>query len=307
MMAAPCKGEENQMPAVRLLNKKRLITLLFIPVAGLLFWLAGLLLTHLTVQQTCNKYAGRIQGITETVHGTLARLALLPATIALDPSVVGTAFAKAVENNPLYITVGLSDAEGSSVFSTYRQKNGTSLSDRRYFRETVQRKSFSAGEFVLGKMSGLGVFHFSLPVMDSLCTLTGTINIAINLQYLGQMLALNELPQGTNLYLVDYRGVILSTNQSPVRRLGDQLSNSDVEWLQGIDRISGGFTKINGSTVYRCGKPLLLEDGTRYAYLMLTQDSFPYIKRSMLLFELLLVLLGVVIFARAVMKKRQAN
>lgn len=274
---------------------------------GLIFWTAALIVSQFKTGQACELYAARIQAITETVHSTLARLAALPETIAIDPAGIAKPFAQAVEGNPLYITVGLSDADGASIFSTYRQAKNTSLQDRRYFQETLKRRSFVAGEFVLGKMSGLGVFHFSMPVVDQQGVMTGTINIAVNLKHLAQALRLDQVPQGATLHLVDHRGILLCTSQEPERHPGDSLPDADFSWLRGLKAPGGAFITQEGKRNYRYGKPLLLADGTPYAYLMLTMDTSYHTGRALLLFELLLLAAGAVFLVRLLMRKNQVK
>jgi hypothetical protein len=287
------------------LGRRLVIALLATAVIGAVCWAGALYLTRSAAERLCEQYAERVQAVTTTVHRDLARLAAQPATIAVDAAGVGPAFVATVESNPLYITVGLSDADGNSIFSTYRQKPGTSLRDRRYFQQTLQRKSFAAGEFVLGKMSGLGVFHFSLPVNDLQGQMTGTINIAVNLQNLEQILALNELPKGAVLHLVDHRGAILSTNQEPLRRLGHTFSDAGLERLKNSGTMRGGFADSDKGTRYHCGRSLLLPDGTPYAYLLISLDTAGYKQRALLLFELLLTVAGAFFLLRVMQQKKK--
>ncbi|NJD38228.1 MAG: hypothetical protein FIA89_07875 [Geobacter sp.] len=103
------------------LGRRLVIALLATAVIGAVCWAGALYLTRSAAERLCEQYAERVQAVTTTVHRDLARLAAQPATIAVDAAGVGPAFVATVESNPLYITVGLSDADGNSIFSTYRQ------------------------------------------------------------------------------------------------------------------------------------------------------------------------------------------
>ncbi|MDD5168468.1 MAG: hypothetical protein PHN75_06595 [Syntrophales bacterium] len=49
------------------------------------------------------------------------------------------------------------------------------LKDRKYFREVLTTRQFSAGEFVTGRTTGRPVFHFAYPLLDE----DGTVKAVI--------------------------------------------------------------------------------------------------------------------------------
>lgn len=129
---------------------------------------------------------------------------------------------------PDYANFGLIEKDGTVFCSALPLSGPVSLDDRSYFRRTVQSKSFSVGEFQVGRLTGEPGLNFGYPVMDSKGALQRVIFASLKLSHLSEALEAIRLPAGGTLLVVDRNGTVLARQPNPEEWLGKNLKSAPV-------------------------------------------------------------------------------
>ncbi|MBI3391921.1 MAG: PAS domain S-box protein [Nitrospirae bacterium] len=114
--------------------------------------------------------------------------------------------------DPRYANLGAAGASGRVFCSAQPLAGPVTAADRTYFREAMKTGGFTAGEFQVGRITGLPVFVFGYPITDKDGRPQGAVFAALDLDWLNRHLAglSHPLGLGTTLALVDRSGTILA-------------------------------------------------------------------------------------------------
>ncbi|MBF0529279.1 MAG: cache domain-containing protein, partial [Deltaproteobacteria bacterium] len=108
--------------------------------------------------------------------------------------------------NPIYANFLLIDLNGLQVASSVPPPGQVILSDRKYFKESVQNQRFSAGEWVMGRTLMTPAIHFAAPVFDEANSLIGVLATAVPLDKYDSLLSQVSLPSGSRVITIDHQG-----------------------------------------------------------------------------------------------------
>ncbi|MFC5302810.1 response regulator [Azospira restricta] len=212
---------------------------------------------HVTEEQS------RLIAQSRLLLGILSRLPIV-RDAATDPE-CGRTLNTIRRDNPMYGNIGVVDAEGTMLCSALGFKAGMNVADRSWFRRALDSRGFAAGDYLIGRLSGLPSLTLSLPVLDDTGTTRKVLFAALDLSWLSRLADSVPLPPGTAIAVVDSDGVILSRHPDPQR----EWTGRKVPYEPAIDRIVGagcrGFaelTGIDGVVRLNAVEPLrLFEDG----------------------------------------------
>ena len=112
--------------------------------------------------------------------------------------------------HPRYLNLGVIALDGSVPCSALPLKGGVDLSDRSYFRRALERDDFAVGDYQVGRITGKPSVNFGYPVTDKAGKTQSVIFSALDLGWLGQLLAEQPLPPGSVVVLSDSKGTVLS-------------------------------------------------------------------------------------------------
>lgn len=112
--------------------------------------------------------------------------------------------------HPRYLNLGVIALGGSVPCSALPLKGGVDLSDRSYFRRALQREDFAVGDYQIGRITGKPSVNFGYPVTDNAGATQSVIFSALDLDWLGRLLAEQSLPPGSVVVLFDSQGTVLS-------------------------------------------------------------------------------------------------
>ena len=98
----------------------------------------------------------------------LATLSQLPQLRALDAEACNEIFRELKDLNPSYSIIAAVTPDGNMFACSAPFKPGTvDLSDRKHVKDALKAQRFSAGEYIVGKVSQVPSINYSHPVLDA--------------------------------------------------------------------------------------------------------------------------------------------
>ena len=153
--------------------------------------------------------AGDMVNTVSSTRQLLTTLSALPQVRNLDARTCNNLFREIQRSDTRYLNLQLFRPTGESVASVVPPPPGLNVSDRKYFRDAVRRRTFSAGEFIVGRTANRPTFNFALPVMGDRGELLGVVQAAVNLERVNDIFDKSHFPAGSALVLLDGSGTIL--------------------------------------------------------------------------------------------------
>ena len=235
-----------------------LVLLAVIPAFGLIFyeaWEERLRAAADAKEKALNLTRSVLQEQRQFVGKTrrfLTHLAQLPEIKSADPTVCSAFVAGRLAESSEYANLGVISSDGNLICSALPFKGPINVSDRLYFRRTVETQDFSIGEYQIGRVTKKATLNFGYPVLDDKGKFRGVVFAGLDLAWLSHLVAQAQLPPGSVLTVVDQKGTILARSresetwaektmpQAPlVKAILTEKSQSTVEvpGLDGIDRL----------------------------------------------------------------------
>ncbi len=139
-------------------------------------------------------------------------------------------FRNLLQVHPIYANIGAIDSEGYLFASALPFTNRLYLGDRSYFQLAHDTGRFALGEFQTGRITGKSSLNMANPILgrDS-DRFYGVVFVALDLNWLNQMAARAELPDGSTLTAIDRNGTILvrySVPESAKNWVGESMTNN---------------------------------------------------------------------------------
>lgn len=179
-----------------------------------------------------------IDRIAEGAEGVLVALAEIPQIRNADkePGACNALLSRIRANYQSYLALIVADLSGSVACSSIGP--GPGIADRLYFRNAVERREFSTGEFVQGRGTHKAGFHFSYPLRNDAGQVTGVIAAALDLDWFAARMAA-RLPSGASLLVADVNGTVLvglpNNHEKQGHKLPDTLRDAFSANVAGVD------------------------------------------------------------------------
>ncbi|MGP8104839.1 MAG: diguanylate cyclase [Desulfobaccales bacterium] len=144
---------------------------------------------------------------TKTMLSTLAQL---PEVQNLEAPACNRIFAELYRLYPFYASILAMTPDGY-VFAAHSpfDPGKVNQSDRKYFRDAVSSLDFSAGEYIIGRVSKTTSFNYSVPVLNANKKLVAVLTAGLNVHKFGQFISAVNLPEGSVVAFTDYKGIRL--------------------------------------------------------------------------------------------------
>lgn len=153
----------------------------------------------------------------------LTHLAQLPEIKSADPTVCSAFVAGRLAESSEYANLGVISSAGNLMCSALPFKGPINVSDRIYFRRTVETQDFSIGEYQVGRVTKKATLNFGYPVLDDKGKFRGVVFAGLDLAWLSHLIAQAQLPPGSVLTVVDQKGTILARSREAETWVGKAL------------------------------------------------------------------------------------
>lgn len=134
-------------------------------------------------------------------------------------------FAQITENR-IYTGTAVINAKGDIWCSTLPlPETQVNVSDRAYFKKVMETKTFTIGEYQIGRLSGIPGIPLVYPMLDRNGEVTGMVAAQINAHELVNYFSADKLKDGFVFLLLDRNGALLARLPTNKEFIGKQLSD----------------------------------------------------------------------------------
>lgn len=176
-------------------------------------------------------------------------LAGMEVVRALEPAGCNRLLAALRPAFPAYAGFGAVRPDGKLVCASFPFSGPVSAADRQFFRETVERRRFTVGEYVLGKVSGEPLLNLGQPVQGESGDLLAVVFVSLDLRWLGRIAREARLPEGSRVLVHDRSGVVLARHPDPEGWVGRGITQHPAARaaLAGPGAGSGRYVGMDGT------------------------------------------------------------
>ena len=185
------------------------VLLVALPVVALLWWSAERLQvavrqdTVAHAQAMADGVARRHAQLVAEVRSVLTVTAQLPRLV--DEPVYCTALMqRLLTSDQALANLGVIGVDGRVLCSALPFREGLNLGDRSYFRRALETRSFAAGTYQIGRITGVPGINFGFPVTGANGEVVAVVFAAIGSRWLAELVDSSTLPGGATLVLLDH-------------------------------------------------------------------------------------------------------
>jgi PAS domain S-box-containing protein len=176
--------------------------------------------------------------------------------LAETPEVTGNDFAgcsdflrRFAERNKLYVDLGVADSNGNILCRA--EESGAAnenLARTSHFRGAMTARTFAIGDYQLQSKAERRSVNFAYPIFTHDSRVRAIIFVALDIRWINELAAENNLPDGVSLSVVDSKGILLARFPEPQKWVGRhipdaslfemlQLRSQDTKELVGLDGV----------------------------------------------------------------------
>ncbi len=210
----------------------------------------------------------------EASRQLLATLAQLKEVRPERASEAEALFRSLVQVHAIYVNIGAIDPAGYTFASALPVTNQFYLGDRTYFQIARDTQKFSIGDYQVGRLTGKPTLNMAQPIKDKETgRFLGAVFVALDLNWLNQMAARAELPEGSTLTVLDRNGTILvrySIPESDQNWIGVSLTNRSaiMKFLKSGVEATGISSGLDGVKRLYASTPLSRSAGIADAHVI---------------------------------------
>ena len=164
---------------------------------------------HERALMMARRVASEQEQITARTRQILGILANMPEVQTLNPVACNNLFRKIHKQNTDFAAILAAKTDGRVFASSLSFSQGLNIADRQYFQEAVKTRKFIAGEFSIGRLTGLRTVNYAQPVFNTAGRIIAIVIAGFNLDYYQRMITPKEVLEGYILGLTDRNGVRL--------------------------------------------------------------------------------------------------
>lgn len=168
-----------------------------------------------------NQFAAKQKNVVDKASQLLSTLSIMPEIISKDYINAGGMFKKVLKHTPEFNIIQLITKEGKLASSAAPFPDNIFMTDRKYFRDALESKKFSAGEYIVGKTTKMKMINFSKPILDSLNNIDAVIHVGLELSVFDSIFSDVHFAPKTNVVVTDHAGIILYNSNKSMNSVGN--------------------------------------------------------------------------------------
>lgn len=206
--------------------------------------------TELVVSRTLDVLKTQHLLLLENAKSMLEILSYVPEVRSGQGSSCNEILASVGEKNANFSVLGVIELDGSISCSSLAYDKNINVSDRQYFQDAVQSGQLSVGEYQIGKVSQVESLNFGYPVKSSDGNVLRVIIVGINLNSLRAIYEKQNLPENTEVLVLDNNATILSNLSNINHFAGSNIGETDL-WENILSKQEGVFSHVDSDGVKR--------------------------------------------------------
>ncbi|ANX03057.1 EAL domain-containing protein [Immundisolibacter cernigliae] len=185
------------------------VLLVALPVVALLWWSAERLQVAVRqdtvehAQAMADGVARRHAQLVAEVRSVLTVTAQLPRLVD-EPAYCTALMKRLLTSDQAFANLGVIGVDGRVLCSALPFREGLNLGDRGYFRRALETRSFAAGTYQTGRITGVPGINFGLPMIGADGEVVAVVFAAIGSRWLAELVDSSALPGGATLVLLDH-------------------------------------------------------------------------------------------------------
>ena len=240
---------------------------------------------------------GKQEQVAITTRTLLDTLARLHEVQSIDGASCSKLFRELHDQYPFYSIIMAATPDGKAFASSVPIPGRTDLSDRLHFKEAIRTRDFSAGEYIVGRVTRLKSLNFAFPVLDARKRVVAVLMAGFNLDEYGPLVSKANLPEGYAVVITDRSGKRLFRLPG-----SDAFPPGTPLPVETMNQISGGgpdqgyyaLTAQDGvRRVYAFGRVRLRENDPPYLYMIVGMPKDTILHQGTLRMARNLSILGV--------------
>lgn len=174
------------------------------------------------VEKLAHSVASEMKLLVDNTRQLSLSLSHLPDVQTRNGATLNPLLRDLLTHYPYYTTIFITDEKGSVWASSTPDPKPHSLADRRYFKDAIATKQFSAGEFAIGRVSGLPTISFGFPLKNRYGAVAGVIGVSLNLKAMENLFVRANYADGVAFAIFDHKGMFLFRSTDAARFVGTQ-------------------------------------------------------------------------------------
>ncbi len=197
----------------------------------------------------------------------LSTLAQLPQVQSLDVEACNKLFHEVGDQNPAYVSIGIVTLDGSIFSNSAHFSPGkTNVSERKHVKDTIASLDFSAGEYIVSRLTGDPAIFYGYPILDASQRLIAIVTAGFRLTGYDNFIKKANLPPDSTVVILDHQGLRLYRHpENDAAALGKRPA-AGLEQMEGLDE--GTYERKTDDGIYRL---------VAFKKLRLTESSSPYL------------------------------
>jgi signal transduction histidine kinase/ActR/RegA family two-component response regulator len=164
--------------------------------------------------------AERNQRSVDVARGALLGITRMAAVSSLDGPRCSAHLASLLTEEPVFINLGAVRPDGTVFCSAAPAPRNVNLSDRPFIRDAIRFGGLGVGEYAISRIRGVGALGFGYPVRAHDGGIVAVAYASLSVDRLQTDLQGLDLPPGSEVAVLDRRGVTLSARPGSERWVG---------------------------------------------------------------------------------------
>ncbi len=197
----------------------------------------------------------------------LSTLAQAPQVQSLDAEACNKLFRELSDRNPIYSSIGAATPDGNMFASSIHfQPRSVNIYELKHVEDTIKSLDFSAGEYIVGRLTHVPSINYGYPVLDADKRLIAIVTAGFRLTEYDSFIKKANLPPDSAVVILDHQGLRLYRYPENEAAAIGRPPAAGLEQIAGLDE--GTYERRTDDGIYRL---------VAFKRLRLTETSSPYL------------------------------